>query len=76
MGNITKLTRNGHRDVNASGFELMDDLTYSCQGNRLQAVDDAIAASAVTAFRDGAEATTEYWYDGNHDGTITQCSLP
>ncbi|WP_340067109.1 hypothetical protein [Ascidiimonas aurantiaca] len=29
MGNITKLTRNGHRDVSASSFGLMDDLTYS-----------------------------------------------
>ncbi len=69
MGNITKLTRNGHRDVSALSFGLMDDLTYSYQGNRLQAVDDAIGASAVTGFRDGAEATTEYWYDGNGNMT-------
>ena len=65
MGNITRLIRNGHRDVSASSFGLMDDLTYSYQGNQLQAVDDAIAASAVTGFKDGAEATTEYFYDGN-----------
>ncbi|WP_340067111.1 RHS repeat-associated core domain-containing protein, partial [Ascidiimonas aurantiaca] len=69
IGNITKLTRNGHRDVSASSFGLMDDLTYSYQGNRLQAVDDAIGASAVTGFRDGAEATTEYFYDGNGNMT-------
>ncbi|WP_340067362.1 RHS repeat-associated core domain-containing protein [Ascidiimonas aurantiaca] len=69
MGNITRLTRNGHRDVNASSFGLMDDLTYWYQGNRLQAVDDAIAASAVTGFKDGAEATTEYFYDGNGNMT-------
>ncbi|WP_340067330.1 RHS repeat-associated core domain-containing protein [Ascidiimonas aurantiaca] len=69
MGNITKLTRNGHRDVSASSFGLMDDLTYSYQGNQLQAVDDAIAASAVTGFKDGAEATTEYFYDGNGNMT-------
>ena len=69
MGNITRLTRNGHRDVNASSFGLMDDLTYSYLSNQLQAVDDAITASAVTGFRDGAEATTEYFYDGNGNMT-------
>ena len=69
MGNITRLTRNGHRDVSASSFGLMDDLTYSYQGNQLQAVDDAIAASAVTGFKDGAEAATEYFYDGNGNMT-------
>ncbi|WP_340066897.1 hypothetical protein [Ascidiimonas aurantiaca] len=68
-GNITRLTRNGHRDVNALSFGLMDDLTYSYQGNQLQAVDDAITASAVTGFRDGAEAATEYFYDGNGNMT-------
>ena len=69
MGNITRLTRNGHRDVNATTFGLMDDLTYQYDGNQLKSIDDAPAASAVTGFIEGAENTTEYQFDGNGNMT-------
>src|SRR5690606_20054111 len=64
-GNITRLTRNGHRDVNATTFGLMDDLTYQYNGNQLTSIDDAPAASSVTGFIDGAETTDEYGFDTN-----------
>ncbi len=64
-GNITKLKQNGHRDVNATTFGLMDDLTFLYNGNQLKSVDDAVAASAVTGFIEGAENATEYQFDGN-----------
>ncbi len=70
MGNITRLTRNGHRDVNATTFGLMDDLTYQYDGNQLKSINDAPSASAVTGFIEGAENTTEYQFDGN--GNITR----
>ncbi len=70
MGNITRLTRNGHRDVNATTFGLMDDLTYQYEGNQLKSIDDASAASATTGFIEGAENATEYLFDGN--GNMTQ----
>lgn len=69
-GNITNLTRNGHRDVDVTSFGLMDDLSYSYTGNQLKAVDDASASSSVTGFVDGVEQTTEYTYDSN--GNMTQ----
>jgi RHS repeat-associated protein len=64
-GNIERLTRNGHTDVNVTNFGLMDDLTYAYTGNQLQAVDDANPSSALTGFIDGVEETTEYTYDAN-----------
>ncbi|GAA3626423.1 DUF6443 domain-containing protein [Flavivirga jejuensis] len=64
-GNIMHLERNGHRDANITTFGLMDDLTYSYDGNQLKAVDDSASASAVTGFIDGAESAEEYTYDSN-----------
>ncbi|MEP5339990.1 MAG: RHS repeat-associated core domain-containing protein, partial [Algibacter sp.] len=65
-GNIQHLERNGHRDTNITLFGLMDDLTYTYEGNRLKAVDDDnTTASAITGFIDGAESTQEYTYDLN-----------
>ncbi|WP_430906559.1 hypothetical protein [Maribacter sp. 2-571] len=64
-GNIQNLERNGYTDVNVTTFGVMDNLTYSYTGNQLKAIDDAITASAVTGFVDGAELATEYTYDAN-----------
>ncbi|BFP42650.1 hypothetical protein FGF1_34950 [Flavobacteriaceae bacterium GF1] len=69
MGNITRLKRNGHRDVNATNFGLMDDLTYQYDGNQLKSINDATAASTVTGFIEGAESTTEYQFDANGNMT-------
>ena len=65
MGNITRLKRNGHRDVNATTFGLMDDLTYQYNGNQLKSINDATAASATMGFIDGVENATEYQFDAN-----------
>ncbi|MEP3443757.1 MAG: DUF6443 domain-containing protein, partial [Flavobacteriaceae bacterium] len=70
MGNIQTLQRQGWTVANPSlanttGLGLMDDMTYTYTGNQLQAVDDAIAASATYGFVDGAELATEYTYDAN-----------
>ena len=68
-GNIKELERNGHRDINVTGFGLMDKLAYSYQGNQLLAVDDDPTASAATGFVDGAETAIEYIYDTNGNMT-------
>lgn len=75
MGNIQTLQREGWTTnspslVGNTGLGLMDDMTYTYNGNQLQAVDDAIAASATYGFVDGAELTTEYTYDANGNMTF------
>ena len=57
-GNIEQLKRYGLLDER---LHLLDDLSYSYQGNRLRAVQDAGEAGA--GFVDGAKATDEYSYD-------------
>ena len=57
-GNVTQLKRYGQLDER---LYLLDDMTYSYQGNRLQAVQDV--GEATLGFVDGANATTEYGYD-------------
>ena len=69
-GNIQHLKRNGHRDTNVTSFGLMDDLSYTYEGNQLKSVNDAPLSSAVTGFIDGAESSLEYVYDVN--GNMTQ----
>ncbi len=64
-GNILSLERQGHTNLGATTFGLMDDLTYTYNGNQLKAVDDDVAASAAQGFKDGAELETEYRYDDN-----------
>ena len=65
MGNIKSLKRNG--TVAVSGNRLtngvMDDLTYTYDGNRLRAVNDA--GSTTFGFVDGASTIYEFDYDGN-----------
>ena len=57
-GNIEQLKRYGLLDER---LHLLDDLSYTYQGNRLRAVQDAGEAGA--GFVDGAKATDEYRYD-------------
>jgi hypothetical protein len=63
-GNISSLRRNGK--FNASGFGLIDNLTYTYSGNRLTAVNDAISGNDNTGdFRDAAGSTDyTYWENG------------
>ncbi|MCF2875586.1 hypothetical protein L1265_12780, partial [Tenacibaculum sp. Cn5-1] len=63
-GNILSLIRNGHTNVGATSFGVMDNLVYSYDnGNKLTKVLDN--GNDIYGFKDGANTTTEYTYDAN-----------
>ena len=70
-GNIKTLQRYGQ--TAASGYGLIDTLTFTLGGNLLNRVDDAAAASAYGGgfeFKDGVKQANEYTYDSN--GNLTK----
>ncbi len=70
-GNIKTLQRYGQ--TAASGYGLIDNLTFPLGGNLLNRVDDAAAASAYGGgfeFKDGVKQANEYTYDSN--GNLTK----
>ena len=70
-GNIKTLQRYGQ--TAASGYGLIDNLTFTLAGNLLNHVDDAAAASAYGGgfeFKDGVKQANEYTYDSN--GNLTK----
>lgn len=70
-GNIKNLQRYGQ--TSASGYGLVDNLTFTLTGNRLNRVDDACTATAYNGgfeFKDGAKQADEYVYDAN--GNLTK----
>lgn len=70
-GNILGLKRNGKTGTGSYG--LIDDLTFTLNGNQLTAVNDAATATAypsASEFKDGAKLTVEYAYDAN--GNLTK----
>ncbi len=75
-GNITGLMRNGMVDYQQGYppvFGVMDDLSYTYDGNQLQKVDDGAGDFTFTGndFRDnGSRVATEYSYDDN--GNMTE----
>ncbi|GGG59930.1 DUF6443 domain-containing protein [Hymenobacter glacieicola] len=72
-GNITRLNRVGHRTGTQTSpvYGPIDQLTYSYNGNRLLAVEDAAGASAApNDFEEQAHASTEYEYDANGNMTV------
>lgn len=71
QGNILGLKRYGR--VSDGDYGLIDDLSMTYDGNRLQSVADCADASAYGdgfEFKDGADLTVEYRYDAN--GNLTQ----
>ncbi|WP_420552113.1 DUF6443 domain-containing protein [Tenacibaculum aiptasiae] len=63
-GNILSLIRNGHTNVGATSFGVMDNLVYSYDnGNKLTKVLDN--GNDIYGFKDGANTTIEYSYDAN-----------
>lgn len=71
QGNILGLHRYGQ--TSATGHGLIDDLTYTLNGNQLQSVDDTSLNAAYGdgfEFKDGAKQSLEYRYDAN--GNLTQ----
>ena len=70
-GNIKSLQRYGQ--TGASAYGLIDNLTFTLNGNQLSRVDDAVSTAAYgtnTAFVNGASAAGEYAYDAN--GNLTK----
>ena len=65
-GNILALQRYGQ--TSASGYGLIDNLTFTLDGNRLNRVDDAVTGSAYNGgfeFKDAVKQADEYAYDAN-----------
>ena len=70
-GNIKKLQRYGQ--TGASSYGLVDNLTYTYNGNKITRVDDAVTATSYTGgtnFINGASTNNEYTYDAN--GNLTK----
>ncbi|MFD2566828.1 DUF6443 domain-containing protein [Pseudotenacibaculum haliotis] len=72
-GNILTLQRQGHTNSAATSFGVMDDLTYSYDGNKLLRVADAALIDQF-GFKDDAVDTTpdssdDYAYDANGNMT-------
>ena len=69
-GNITAMQRYGQMDD--GNFGLIDNLTFTYNGNQLRKVTDAAGSPTYTGvmdFTDGANSTAEYLYDGNGNAT-------
>ena len=70
-GNIKGLQRYGQ--TGASAYGLLDNLTFTLNGNQLSRVEDAVSTAAYgtnTAFVNGASVAGEYAYDAN--GNLTK----
>mgnify|MGYP002542821809 CR=1 FL=1 len=70
-GNIKGLQRYGQ--LSSTSYGLIDNLTFTLNGNQLSRVDDAVSTVAYgtnTAFVNGASAAGEYAYDAN--GNLTK----
>ena len=65
-GSIERLQRYGKK--NNGAFGLIDDLTYSYNGNQIKAISDKAGSLLYNGsfdFKDGANADVEYFYDAN-----------
>ena len=70
-GNIKGLQRYGQ--LSSAAYGMIDNLTLTLNGNQLNRVDDAVAASNYNGgfeFKNGANAADEYSYDAN--GNLTK----
>ena len=70
-GNILALQRYGQ--TGTSSYGLIDNLTFTLDGNQLNRVDDAVTASAYNGgfeFKDTVKQANEYAYDAN--GNLTK----
>ena len=70
-GNILALQRYGQ--TGASSYGLIDNLTFTLNGNQLNRVDDAVTGSAYNGgfeFKDAVKQANEYAYDAN--GNLTK----
>ena len=70
-GNILALQRYGQ--TGTSTYGLIDNLTFTLDGNQLNRVDDAVTVSAYNngfEFKDAVKQANEYAYDAN--GNLTK----
>ena len=70
-GNILGLQRYGQVGA-GDNYGLIDDLTYTLDGNRLTRVDDAVGTAEYNGgfeFRDAVQQANEYTYDANGNMT-------
>ena len=70
-GNILALQRYGQ--TGTSSYGLIDNLTFTLNGNQLNRVDDAVTGSAYNngfEFKDAVKQANEYAYDAN--GNLTK----
>ena len=70
-GNILSLQRYGQ--TGASAYGVIDNLTYTLDGNRPTRIDDGATAAAYNGgfeFKDGVKQANEYAYDNN--GNLTK----
>ena len=70
-GNILALQRYGQ--TGTSSYGLIDNLTFTLDGNQLNRVDDAVTSSAYNngfEFKDAVKQANEYAYDAN--GNLTK----
>ena len=70
-GNILALQRYGQ--TGTSSYGLIDNLTFTLNGNQLNRVDDAVTGSAYNGgfeFKDAVKQANEYAYDAN--GNLTK----
>ena len=70
MGNILTLKRNGLQDGGTYG--LVDNLTYTYNGNQLTKISDSVEDPTYVGafnFKDGANTGSEYAYDANGNMT-------
>lgn len=71
QGNILGLRRSGL--ISATEYGLIDNLTYTLNGNQLKSIDDTSLNSVHNdgfEFKDGTKQSLEYCYDSN--GNLTQ----
>ena len=71
-GNILGLQRNGQVGA-GDNYGMIDNLTFTLNGNQLSRVDDAATASAYNGgfeFKDAVQQANEYAYDAN--GNLTK----
>jgi RHS repeat-associated protein len=65
-GNIRGVVRYGQKDYSVSPYGLMDNLTYTYQGNKVTRIDDAMPKNAAEeGFKEETKESNEYTYDAN-----------
>ncbi|MEI3456521.1 MAG: RHS repeat-associated core domain-containing protein [Bacteroides cellulosilyticus] len=64
-GNLLHLRRGGQTGLSGTG--IIDNLSFTLNGNQLKSVNDDATATASNGFefKDGAKLATEYMYDAN-----------